>query len=99
MNRFDLHVHSRFSSDALSSPESLLKKARQTGLKGFAITDHNQTSAFKDFQGLQKKYPEILVVKGEEVKIVQNGKAMGELLCFFFSGQIQPASCEDTLDG
>jgi hypothetical protein len=43
--RFDLHVHSFFSSDAASSPESLVAAARRRGLDGIAITDHNSCRA------------------------------------------------------
>lgn len=38
---FDLHCHSFFSGDGVSSPESLIEAARAKGLNGFALTDHN----------------------------------------------------------
>src|SRR5438128_3162995 len=37
----DLHCHSFFSGDGVSSPEELIASARAKGLHGFAITDHN----------------------------------------------------------
>lgn len=37
----DLHCHSFFSGDGVSSPEQLIAAARKKGLHGFAITDHN----------------------------------------------------------
>ena len=37
----DLHCHSWFSSDGVSSPEDLIASARAKGLHGFALTDHN----------------------------------------------------------
>ncbi len=37
----DLHCHSFFSGDGVSSPESLIASARKKGLHGFALTDHN----------------------------------------------------------
>jgi predicted metal-dependent phosphoesterase TrpH len=37
----DLHCHSWFSGDGVSSPESLIEAARAKGLHGFALTDHN----------------------------------------------------------
>lgn len=38
---FDLHCHSFFSGDGVSSPEELVAAARAAGLHGFALTDHN----------------------------------------------------------
>ncbi|MBJ7258652.1 MAG: PHP domain-containing protein [Chthoniobacterales bacterium] len=43
--RIDLHVHSFFSMDGVSSPEDLIAAARAAGLNGFAITDHNTCDA------------------------------------------------------
>jgi hypothetical protein len=37
----DLHCHSFFSGDGVSSPEEMIASARQKGLHGFALTDHN----------------------------------------------------------
>jgi len=37
----DLHCHSWFSADGVSSPEDLIATARAKGLHGFALTDHN----------------------------------------------------------
>jgi len=38
---FDFHIHSCYSADSLSSPESITKLARKRGLNVVAITDHN----------------------------------------------------------
>jgi predicted metal-dependent phosphoesterase TrpH len=37
----DLHCHSFFSGDGVSSPEEMIADARAKGLHGIAITDHN----------------------------------------------------------
>ena len=37
----DLHCHSFFSGDGVSSPEELIASAKKRGLHGFALTDHN----------------------------------------------------------
>src|SRR5258707_14201833 len=37
----DLHTHSFFSGDGISSPEDMIAAARAKGLNGIAITDHN----------------------------------------------------------
>jgi predicted metal-dependent phosphoesterase TrpH len=44
--QIDLHCHSWFSGDGVSSPEALIASARSNGLHGFAITDHNTCDAF-----------------------------------------------------
>src|SRR2546430_15659772 len=41
----DLHTHSFFSGDGVSSPEDLIARARAKGLHGIAITDHNTCDA------------------------------------------------------
>jgi predicted metal-dependent phosphoesterase TrpH len=42
---FDLHTHSFFSGDGVSSPEELIAAARAKNLHGVAITDHNTCDA------------------------------------------------------
>ncbi|MBA3962652.1 MAG: PHP domain-containing protein [Chthoniobacterales bacterium] len=39
--KIDLHTHSFFSGDGVSSPEQNIAAARAKGLDGFALTDHN----------------------------------------------------------
>src|SRR3979411_1219544 len=41
----DLHTHTFFSGDGVSSPEENVAAAREKGLHGFAITDHNTCAA------------------------------------------------------
>ena len=41
----DLHTHSFFSGDGVSSPEDMIAAARAKGLHGFAVTDHNTCDA------------------------------------------------------
>ena len=41
----DLHTHSFFSGDGVSSPEELIAAAKAKGLQGIAITDHNTCDA------------------------------------------------------
>ena len=48
----DLHTHTFFSGDGVSSPEDLIASARAKGLHGVAITDHNTCDAIS--YGLEK---------------------------------------------
>jgi histidinol phosphatase-like PHP family hydrolase len=41
----DLHTHTFFSGDGVSSPEENIAAAREKGLHGFAVTDHNTCDA------------------------------------------------------
>ena len=79
---FDLHCHSWFSGDGVSSPEALIASARSKGLHGFAITDHNTCDAFHYMldHGLARAdgtpVDGFLVIPGVEVST-----ADGHLLC------------------
>ena len=78
----DLHTHSYFSGDGVSSPEEIITAARAKGLHGFAITDHNTCEAVNYLvqKGLMredgKAVHDFLIIPGVEVTT-----ADGHLLC------------------
>jgi predicted metal-dependent phosphoesterase TrpH len=78
----DLHTHSFFSGDGISSPEDLIASARAKGLHGIAITDHNTCDAINYLleKGLMRldgsPVDGFLVLPGVEVTT-----ADGHLLC------------------
>lgn len=80
--KIDLHTHSFFSGDGVSSPEQLITAAREKGLDGFAITDHNScdAAAYMIEKGLMRAdgipVDNFLVVPGVEVTTAE-----GHLLC------------------
>ena len=80
--QLDLHCHSWFSGDGVSSPEALIASARSKGLHGFAITDHNTCDAYRYMldHGLARRdgtpVDGFLVLPGVEVST-----ADGHLLC------------------
>ena len=39
--RYDLHIHSKYSSDGVLEPEEIVRFAIKKGLDGIAVTDHN----------------------------------------------------------
>ena len=43
--KIDLHCHSFFSGDGVSSPEQLIEAARKKALNAIAMTDHNTCDA------------------------------------------------------
>ena len=78
----DLHTHSFFSGDGISSPEDLIAAARAKGLNGIAITDHNTCDAVNYLleKGLMRldglPVDDFLILPGVEVTT-----ADGHLLC------------------
>src|SRR5690349_8814021 len=78
----DLHCHSWFSGDGVSTPEALIAAARKKGLHGFALTDHNTSDGCRYLldKGLVredgKPVDNFLVIPGVEVTTAE-----GHLLC------------------
>jgi predicted metal-dependent phosphoesterase TrpH len=78
----DLHCHSFYSGDGVSSPEELITAARAKGLQGIAVTDHNTCDAvtYMIEKGLMRSdgtpVDDFLVVPGCEVTTAE-----GHLLC------------------
>ena len=93
---FDLHVHSKYSSDGLSKPATLAKMAAKKGI-GLAITDHNNCSAWPELKGECKKL-NVPLVLGEEIKVTRAGKLMGEVLALFLNTPITERDFDIVLD-
>ncbi len=78
----DLHCHSFFSGDGVSSPEENIASARAKGLHGFALTDHNTSDGCRHLldQGLMREDGQpvdgFLIVPGAEITTAE-----GHLLC------------------
>src|ERR671932_2054425 len=78
----DLHTHTFFSGDGVSSPEDNIAAARKKGLHGFAVTDHNTCDAVTYLldKGLLREDGQpvdgFLIIPGVEVTTAE-----GHLLC------------------
>jgi len=90
--KIDLHTHSYFSGDGVSSLEELIATARRKGLHGFALTDHN-TCEGVDYlldRGLIRPdglpVDDFLIIPGVEVSTAE-----GHLLCI---GAVLPGAGE-----
>lgn len=57
---YDLHMHST-CSDGTSSPEELVILAKEKGLKGISITDHDTVAVYPDAFALAKKHQVTLI--------------------------------------
>ena len=84
----DLHIHSMFSKDAISRPESVLSAAADRGIGLIAITDHDSAEGWDSFLNASKKYP-VAVIPGQEIKIYNKKGVAGELICLFLEKPIQ----------
>ena len=60
--RFEPHCHSEFSNirmlDCINKPKDIVKRAKEIGLSGFAITDHEALCGAVRFNKLAKEYAE-----------------------------------------
>ena len=66
MTKADLHIHTDFSYDGISSPEQVVDSAIKKGIRCICITDHQETKGA--FRALKYSFDKnILVVPGIEV--------------------------------
>lgn len=63
-----LHNHSMYSLlDGYSTPEEYLERAKEIGLKAFAITEHGNEYSWCYFDKLKSNYPDIKMIYGVEM--------------------------------
>jgi len=85
----DLHVHTRYSPDSISSPEKIVQRCIDSGINCLAITDHNSIAGALE----TKRIAPFKVIVGEE--ILTNS---GEIIGYFLTEEIPPhLSPEDTV--
>jgi len=88
MNKADLHIHSIYSDDAISKPETIMQIAADHGIRFLAITDDHPELSRPAFLSLSHHY-DIHIIYGQEIKLV-NGKYIdGEVLGLFLKHPIQ----------
>ena len=91
MKKYDLHVHSVCSKCGLNTLSGILKKAKEKGLNGVAITDHNTIKGAAKAKKLNKdKSFEVIV--GEEIMT-----DIGEVLAYYLKKEIKPGKFEDVI--
>ena len=67
MSYSSLHNHSHFSLlDGFATPREYLERAKEIGLKSFAITEHGNQYSWVYFDEIKKEYPEIKMIYGVE---------------------------------
>ncbi len=82
----DLHVHSIYSHDAVSKPETILQSAADRGIDIIAVTDHDSRS-WKEFREAARRYP-VQVVYGQEIRLWNGKFPAGDLLALFLEKPI-----------
>ena len=93
-----MHVHSKYSYDAVSNLESIFSIAKKKGMDGIALTDHGTARGWKDAKKAAKKH-KMQLICGEEIKAFdENGKVLGDVLCFFLQQEIKAKNFFNILD-
>ena len=72
----DLHMHTRASTDCLSAPADVVRRAREVGLDRIAVTDHNEVEGAFEAREID---PELVIV-GEEVRTAEGLDLIGLFL-------------------
>ncbi|MSR55602.1 MAG: PHP domain-containing protein [Gemmataceae bacterium] len=76
--KFDLHMHTRrYSPDSIIDPFELVKRAKEIGLDGIVITEHDRLWPEEELDELRRAAPGLVVLGGVEV----SGRN-GDMLCY-----------------
>ena len=71
MQKYDFHIHSRYSRDSETPLKEILQTAKIKGLSGIAICDHDEVKgglkALEIVKENPQKYEDLLVIPGTEV--------------------------------
>ncbi|MFZ3385356.1 MAG: PHP domain-containing protein [Candidatus Methanoperedens sp.] len=89
--KYDLHIHSKYSSDGILDVKEIVKIAIKRGLDGIAITDHNTIKG-----GIEaKKYETtcLKVIIGSEIMTEK-----GEVIGLFLSEEIKSGMLQDVIN-
>jgi len=95
--RVDLHIHTNHSADGVHSTYTMVKAAKEKGLSGIAITDHDSVGAWKEAMKVGKELG-VLVIKGEEVSVFKNGRLNAHILGLFLSDRIRARTMPEVAD-
>lgn len=89
-----LHNHTYYSLlDGYGSPQEMLDRAKEIGLKAFAITEHGNVYSHIYFDLIKKNYPEIKMIYGcelyecEDIKIKDKDNKYFHLICLIRNEQ------------
>ena len=89
--KYDLHIHSNYSSDGILDVREIVKIAIKRGLDGIAVTDHNTIKG-----GIEAKKFE-----NESLKVIIGSEIMtekGEVIGLFLSEEIKSRIFQDVIN-
>lgn len=89
--KYDLHTHTKYSSDGFLEPEKIVKTARMRGLSGIAITDHNTIKG--SLKAKKYETDDFQVICGSEISTER-----GEVIGLFLSSEIKSHTFLDVVD-
>ncbi|MBI5458430.1 PHP domain-containing protein [Methanobacterium sp.] len=89
--KYDLHTHTKYSSDGVLEPENIVKAAKKKGLSGIAITDHDTIRGYLKV----KKYEtqDFKVICGSEISTER-----GEVIGLFISSEIKSTTFQEVVE-
>lgn len=88
--RVDLHTHTYYSPDAVTSPQRFVEACQRKGITCVAVTDHN---TIRGALAVQEMAP-FLVIVGEEIRTVE-----GEIIGLFLREEVPPGlSARETIE-
>ena len=89
---FDLHIHSKYSFDSISEPKKIIKVAKNMGLNGVAITDHNTTKGGLEAKKINRDH-DFLVIVGSEIST-----EIGDITGLFLSEEIKSRNSMEVIE-
>lgn len=92
MKRYDLHIHSNYSSCSDLTPAEILRVAKKKGLDGIAVTDHNTIKGGLVVSKLNND-ENFEVVVGSEVMTTDGGEVVG----YYLSKEVKPGKFLDVV--
>lgn len=74
--RIDLHCHTKYSGDSMLEPTDLIRRARELGLDGVGVTEHNSYQASEPIERIAGEEG-FVVLRGVEIS-----SSVGHLIIF-----------------
>ena len=88
--KVDLHIHSKYSHDGVLGSEEIVRIAKQRGLSGIAVTDHDTIRGGQEAK--QYETADFKVIVGAEI-ITEKGEITG----LFLTKEVRSRSLQDVV--
>jgi len=95
--QIDMHLHTSASIDGVHSPRTMVKAAKERGLSGIAITDHDSIDGWKQGIKAGKEFG-MLVIKGEEVNVYKGDRVVAHVLGLFLNEAVRAGTMPEIAD-